>query len=107
MKELNWETDLEWFFLRFWEAYPKERRMEKLKTRAEFERVIKKRLATPEQLIEGAERYADYCRATDRDPHWIVYPARWLKYGRWSDDYRAELDRTHPALRGIAEARTH
>ena len=42
---------------------------------------------TPETLIDGARRYAAYCRKDNREREKIKHPTTWLNNGCWDDEY--------------------
>lgn len=65
-------------FVAFWSAYP--RRTAKLAAVKAYQRAL--RLASPQEILDGVERYksnkpayADWC-----------HPATWLNQGRWMDE---------------------
>lgn len=69
-------------FDEFWAAYPLHKgKQEALK---KFIAVIGKRLATPDDLITGAARYATARRG--EDPKFTKHPATWLNAGCWADE---------------------
>lgn len=69
-------------FDEWWQAYP--RRDGKIAARKAFDRVLKKRSATVDELIAGARRYAE-ARAGD-DPKFTKVPTTWLNGGHWADE---------------------
>ncbi|TXN00568.1 helix-turn-helix domain-containing protein [Methylobacterium sp. WL64] len=69
-------------FDEWWQAYP--RRDGKIAARKAFDRVLKNRSATIEELIAGARRYAE-ARAGD-DPKFTKVPTTWLNGGHWADE---------------------
>jgi hypothetical protein len=71
-------------FDRFWSAYP--RKIAKKAAARLFERIVKKKEATPADLITGAERYARLCREEGREPRFIKHATTWLNGGCWSDE---------------------
>jgi hypothetical protein len=63
----------------FWKIYP--RKVGKIVAKAAFEKAVKG--ATPEDIIEGARRFAsDPNRVDEFTPH----PSTWLNQGRWGDE---------------------
>lgn len=66
-------------FLRFYERYP--RHTAKGAALRAWAKAVK--LADPEVIIAGAERYRD---DPNRDDSFTAYPATWLNAGRWDDD---------------------
>ncbi|MGE8127863.1 helix-turn-helix domain-containing protein [Methylobacterium sp. NPDC080182] len=69
-------------FDEWWETYP--RRDGKIAARKAFDRVLKNRQATVEELIAGAQRYAT-ARA-GQDPKFTKVPTTWLNGGHWADE---------------------
>ena len=65
-------------FLRFWELYP--RKTARTKAVEAWDRAL--RFARPEQILEGAERYANDPNRVDA---FTAYPATWLNQHRWND----------------------
>lgn len=100
-------------FERFWQAYPKARRIAKPDARAAFALAAKK--APPEEIIAAAERYtADPNRVDEFTP----YPQKWLKQERWNappeprrlqpmSAARAKEQRTLDAMQRRAQAKTN
>jgi hypothetical protein len=81
----------------FWRAYP--RRIAKFAARTAWDRAVK--IASPEQIIDGAKKYARWLGEPGWKPH-PKYPATWLNAGCWmdeldsapqfnADEYRAQL----------------
>ncbi|MGU3665764.1 helix-turn-helix domain-containing protein [Methylobacterium sp. A49B] len=66
----------------WWEAYP--RRDGKIAARKAFDRALKKRAATVEELIAGARRYA--AARAGQDPKFTKVPTTWLNGGHWADE---------------------
>ena len=66
-------------FDEFWNIYPRK------VGKAEAERAYLKALkvATPEQIIAGAKKYAD---DKNRIPIYTAHPSTWLNQGRWEDE---------------------
>ena len=69
-----------------------------------------RRLASAEDLLAAAEKFAAHCREHDTDAQYIAYPATWLRKQRWLDVDDPEDDRWGPVftltdqLRQIANA---
>jgi hypothetical protein len=72
--------DVPALFARFYAIYPLKKAPQK--ARQAFQRAL--RLASPEQIIAGAERYRD---DPTRKPEFTAHPATWLNAGRWDDEY--------------------
>lgn len=63
----------------FWKIYP--RKVGKIVAKAAFEKALG--VTTPQEIIQGAERFAsDPNRVDEFTPH----PSTWLNQGRWADD---------------------
>jgi hypothetical protein len=65
----------------FWDVYPK--KVAKKGAEREFNRILRTKEATAEQLISGAAQYAAACDS--KDPRFVSHPQTWLRNGRWSD----------------------
>lgn len=89
LKETSSPADGENAFEEWWSLYPK--RVSKGAARKAYERIIKKKLATVEELKHGAMRYA--ANMTGHDPKFIKHPATWLNGECWLD----EPDKQQPA----------
>jgi hypothetical protein len=76
------KDDIETQFETFYKQYPK--RVEKLKALKAYRNVIAKHLATTEELLAGAKRYA--AEQSSADPKYTKYPASWLNAGCWADE---------------------
>ena len=63
----------------FWNIYP--RKVGKQDAQKSYERAL--RLATPEEILQGATRFAS---DPNRVPTFTPHPATWLNQGRWGDD---------------------
>lgn len=68
-------------FEEWWDLVPK--KVAKQDARKEFERIIRNKTATIEQLTTGMVAYAAAC--ANKDPKFIRHPHRWLKGGCWTD----------------------
>ncbi len=76
--ELSQPSDFETWY----RQYP--RKVGKLNAEKSYLSLIKKKKATPEELLAGAMRYAAE-RATE-DPRFTKHPATWLNGGCWADE---------------------
>lgn len=65
----------------FWQAYPL--KVGKKKARMTYARILKKREATQEQLMQGLERY----KATKPDWQAYAHAQTWLNRAGWDDEY--------------------
>lgn len=74
-------------FANFWATYP--RRIGKGAALKAWKKALK--TATAEQILAGAERYAQI-RAGD-DPQYTAHPATWLNQQRWEDEPDPETRR--------------
>jgi hypothetical protein len=72
------------WFDRFWQAYPARKGNPKQPAFVKFEAKVKGG-ADPEQIIDGARRYADAMRG--EDSQFVAHAATWLNQERWSTDY--------------------
>jgi len=62
-------------FERFWAAYP--RRISKKAAYRKWQATLRKG-ATPEELVEAARRYTNYCEATETETRFIKYASTFL-----------------------------
>ena len=69
-------------FDQWWEAYPL--KVGKEDAQRLFLRAIGDRKATADELLAGAQRYAE--AVTDRDPKFIKQPVNWLRGRHWADE---------------------
>ena len=72
-------------FEKFWKIYP--RRVEKMHAFKMWERALK--FSDAAAILLGAQRYADWCRAAQREDQYIAHPGTWLSRGRWDDELKA------------------
>ena len=76
IQKQNTETDT---FTEFWSAYPwKVGKKDALKA---YAKALKS--ATPEEILEGAKRYA---QDPNREAEYTAHPTTWLNRGSWGDD---------------------
>lgn len=68
----------------FWQAYPK--RVDRKEAKRIYDRIVRKAEATPAQLLAGAQRYAEECRAARKERQYIKSPVTWLNKGCWEDE---------------------
>lgn len=69
-------------FNRFWAIYP--RKVAKKAARTKWDTAIK--TTDPEQIIEGAKKYAKKCELERTEKNFIKQPDGWLNAGRWEDE---------------------
>ena len=69
-------------FARFWAAYPK--KVSKQGARKVWDRLVKK--VDPEEIIRGAETYAQFVKAERTERRFIKGPDGWLNAGKWEDE---------------------
>lgn len=81
-------------FDEWWEVYP--RKVAKDAARRIFDRVVRDRRATVEDLIASARRYAT--ETASRDPEHVKHPSTWLNGGCWADE---------PAIRRASVPEAH
>jgi hypothetical protein len=75
-------ADVQSAFEEWWTQYPK--RVAKGAARTAYERIIKKKVATVEQLKQGAMRYG--ASVANHDPKFVKHPATWLRGECWLDE---------------------
>ncbi len=86
-------TPDEWF-VDFWAAYP--RRADRQDALRAFKAVLKKRLATPERLIQAAHSYAQQNAGTETG--YLKYGATWLNKGSYENEPEQTRFTVVPAL---------
>ena len=67
-------------FAEFWSAYP--RKVAKARAEKAWSALVKKH--DPQEIIEGAKRYAQIRKG--KDAEYTAHPASWLNDKRWKDD---------------------
>lgn len=84
-------------FEKWWAKYPnKKSKQDALKS---FNRVLKDKLATFDELMRGLEAYSNDCKAKNTEAHYIKHPSTWLNQGCWSDEYGvAVVEEFRPAV---------
>lgn len=78
-------------FDRWWREYP--RKVSKLSAQKSYEKVLKKELASEEELLDGAKAYAVKVEGTDST--YISHPDTWLNKGRWADQEETVIQHTN------------
>jgi hypothetical protein len=68
----------------WWDQYPK--KIAKVAAQKAYRRIIRKREASPEQLLAGVLKYA--AAQSGKDEQYIKAPAGWLNDRRWTDEHR-------------------
>lgn len=90
-------------FETWWQQYP--RRVAKGAARKAFKRVLDKKIATFDQLMNGVMRYG--AERAGEDPQYTAHGASWLNGERWLDEpspkHRKPLSTADSALLGIME----
>jgi uncharacterized protein YdaU (DUF1376 family) len=71
----------------FWTAYPK--RLGKKAAAAKFSAAVKSGVSS-QQIISGAERYAEHTKITRTEARFIKHPTTWLNQGCWDDELKSE-----------------
>lgn len=78
-------------FDEFWDAYP--RRVGKKAAADKFRTAMKSGI-TPQQLIDGARRYAAHCHENRIGERYTKHPTTWLNQGCWDDELKPETEKT-------------
>lgn len=76
-------------FEEFWKKVP--RKIGKKKAKLIYERLVKSKEATEEELINGMQRYAESVRHTELK--FKAHPSSWLNAGRWTDEIEFESNK--------------
>ncbi|MBR9765907.1 MAG: helix-turn-helix domain-containing protein [Rhodobacteraceae bacterium] len=66
----------------FYEAYP--RKIARGNAEKAWAKAVKS--ALPQEIIDGARRYAALCRQKGTEAQFIAHPATWLNAQRWADE---------------------
>jgi hypothetical protein len=74
--------DIEASFNTWYRQYPKH--VAKSAALKAYRTVIAKKLATPDELLTGAMRYAS--ERSGQDPKYTKHPSTWLNAGCWADE---------------------
>jgi hypothetical protein len=97
-------TSVDDLFEEWWRQYP--RRVAKGAARKAFKRTLAKKIASFDQLLNGAMRYA--AERHGEDPQFTKHPASWLNGECWLDEpkpkHRKPMTRSESATAGILEA---
>jgi hypothetical protein len=72
-------------FNTWWEKYPNKK--SKQDAQKAFVRVLEKKQATFDELMQGLEAYSNDCKAKNTEIHYIKHPSTWLNQGCWADEY--------------------
>ena len=70
-------------FTDFWAIYPK--KAEKLYAKQCYGKAL--RIATDQEILDGAKKYANFCLANETERQYIKNPSTWLNKGCWDDDF--------------------
>jgi hypothetical protein len=76
------DADTDASFEIWWKQYPK--KADKQDALKAYRAVIKKKLATPDQLLSAVMRYA--ADRSREDPKYTKNPATWLNKGSWANE---------------------
>jgi len=79
IQTLNRDADS---FEQWWRTYP--RRVGKKAARISYDRIVRNQIATAEELLTGALRYA--AERSNENPRYTKHPAAWLDDERWTDE---------------------
>jgi len=77
-------------FARWWARYP--RKVSKGQARTAWRKAIKK--ATPDELVEALENYAEHWRRSNTETQYIPHPATWLNGECWGDEFGSPSQHT-------------
>ena len=70
-------------FDHFWLIYP--RHEKKAKSKEKFAALTKSGVP-PDEIISGAQRFAEWCKRNSKEPQFIPHPLTWLNQRRWEDE---------------------
>ncbi len=77
-----WQHELS-DFEAFWSWFPSGRKRQKGKARELFLKICRERLASAEDLVDGAKRYAE---SMGPNHPYVQMPTTWLRGGCWEDE---------------------
>jgi hypothetical protein len=60
-------------------------------------------LASPEEIIDGAKRFADFCQSEGTEQRYIPHAATWLNNERWEDELTPSVQRDDARAKKMAE----
>lgn len=81
-------------FARWWARYP--RKVSKGQARTAWRKAVKK--ATPDDLVEALENYAEHWRRANTETQYIPHPATWLNGECWGDEFGSPGQHTPQAV---------
>lgn len=81
-------------FARWWSRYP--RKVSKGQARAAWRKAVKK--ATPDELVEALENYAEHWRRANTETQFIPHPATWLNGECWNDEFGSPSQHTQQGV---------
>ncbi|WP_375789404.1 helix-turn-helix domain-containing protein [Bradyrhizobium sp. Pha-3] len=81
-REQTQALDIDAAFESFWNQYP--RKVDKLKAKLVYRRIVSKKQVTPAGLLAGAMRYA--AERTGQDPKYTKHATTWLNAGSWANE---------------------
>ena len=97
--DLFGENRLDSEFEHFWTVFPKRTGSNPKKpARARWEAIVRRRAATFEDLLAGAERYADQIKRSRTKPEFVTMCVTWLNQERWRD---ADFSASHAPGRSL------
>jgi len=90
--ETETETETDIWFDEFWKNYPSRspHPNPKKPAKQKFELAIKNKKATPDEIIEGAKRYASYVKANKSEPQYVAQTVSWLNQERWAEEIQVK-----------------
>lgn len=88
-------------FEKFWQAYPKSRRVGKQKAIKAFDRAIKSKITTLDAILSKLEQLKKSIQWTKDNGAYIPHPTTWLNRGGWDDE--VELDEQERPRREITD----
>lgn len=85
------ELTSEQLFMLFWEQYPK--KVGKIKARMEWQKLNR---AQQQMAVEAIPKFAAQLAKVGTEWEYILHAERWLKYGRYEDEYELNLPAPTP-----------
>ncbi len=77
-------------FEEFWATYPPRRPNPRARAEALFAQIVRRGLATPQELVEACRRYAKEVAELGLELRFVPHAATWLRQERWRDYLRQE-----------------
>lgn len=82
----------------FWELV--DRKESRMAAEKIFNKHIKDKVATAQEIIDGQKKYRAYCRADKKEKQWLRKPNLWLRDGDWANELEPVNSTNRPSIYG-------